>query len=160
MALTKKGKWWHAASAADLDEYLLKHVPGRLRRGKQYRVAHCRCGACKGEAFDLFLDDAERALRVCTACEGEHPVCDLDKKFDMVSAGEIVCTCMYSECEVAVGFCLAPVKSAKAAAGRPAEPAVTYLYVAGRCTHCGLCGVYAEWPAAGSFPIEDWCASA
>ena len=106
MALKKKGDWWHASSAKDLDAYLLRHVLGRHCRGAPHRVTHACCAGCGAGRFDLFIDDGERILRVCTACKAEHKVCDLDGKCDPGSAGEIVCTCMYSECGVAVGFAL------------------------------------------------------
>src|SRR5687768_6818704 len=100
MALKKKGDWWHASAAADVDQYLLRHVLGRHCRGVPHRVTHARCANCGGGKFDLFIDDGERILRACTGCKAEHKVCDLDGRCDAASAGEIVCTCMYSECEV------------------------------------------------------------
>src|SRR5690242_12263656 len=106
MTLKKKGKWLYASTAADLDQYFLKHVLGRHCDGVPHRVTHAKCAGCGATAFDLFKDDGERIQRICTACKAEHNVCDLDGKCDADSAGEIVCTCMYSECEVAVGFAL------------------------------------------------------
>src|SRR5262245_57081596 len=106
MAVKKKGDWWHASTPEDLDQYLPPHGLGRHCRSVPHRVAHARCAGCGAGKFDLFIDDGERILRVCTACHAEHKVCDLDGKCDTGSAGEIVCTCMYSECEVAVGFAL------------------------------------------------------
>jgi hypothetical protein len=159
MPLKKRGKWWHAGSAADLDEFLLKKVLGPLQRRKEHRVAHAECAACGKRAFDLFTDHSSHVLRVCTACGGEHRVCDPGEDFDEESAGEIVCTCMYSECEIAVGFALTPVATNDAKTGERAEPSVTYLYVAGRCTHCGLCGVYGEWRVRRAFPFREWAGS-
>jgi hypothetical protein len=78
----------------------------------------------------------------------------LDKRFDDESAGEIVCTCMYSECEVAVGFSLSEPPN-----GDPESASVGYLYVAGRCQECGLCGVYGEWPPDGDFPYRQFVQS-
>jgi hypothetical protein len=151
MALKKKGDWWHAATAADLDQYLLRHVLGRHCRGVPHRVAHARCAACGAGKFDLFTDEGERVLRVCTACEAEHWVCNLDGKGDPESAGEIVCTCMNSECEVAVGFALMDPPEG----GTEEDGPVGHLYVAGRCTECGLCGVYSEWGPVGDFTFPE-----
>jgi hypothetical protein len=148
MALKKKGEWWHASTAEDLDQYLLRHVLGRHRRGVPHRVTHARCKECAAARFDLFIDRRQRILRVCTACESEHKICDLDRKCDVDSAGEIVCDCMYSGCEVAIGFAL------KHPSEREEGP-VAYLYVAGRCTECGLCGVYSEWSPEGDFSFAE-----
>ena len=149
MSLKKKGHWWHASTAFDLDEYLLRYVLGKHCRGVEHRVTHARCTGCGGGAFDLFVDEGSRILRACTACESEQRVCDLDQKYDADSAGEIVCTCMYSECEVAVGFALMDPEP-----GEEQGP-VGHLYVAGRCTHCGLCGVYGEWSPDGDFSFSE-----
>ncbi|MBY0231453.1 MAG: hypothetical protein K2W96_19385 [Gemmataceae bacterium] len=143
MALKKKGGWWHGDTPADLASYLLKHVLGRHCRGVPHRVAHAQCTKCSAAKFDLFTDDAERVLRVCTACEAEHEVCDPDKKCDAKSASEIVCECMYSECEVAVGFALMD------------DDSVGHLYVAARCTECGRCAVASEWSPKGEFLFAE-----
>jgi hypothetical protein len=97
-----------------------------------------------------------RILRACNTCQAEHKVCDLDGKFDADTAGEIVCTCMYSECERAVGFALMdPPKD-----GAEEDGPVGYLYVAGRCTECGLCGVYSEWSPEGDYTFAEMAGSA
>jgi hypothetical protein len=155
MALKKKGDRWHASTAADLDQYLLRHVLGRHCRGVPHRVARARCASCGADKFDLFVDDGERVLRVCTGCKAKHKVCDLDGKCDAGSAGEIVCTCMYSECEVTVGFALMDPPDGGAEADGP----VGYLYVAGRCTECGLCGVYGEWSPEGDYSLPEMAES-
>lgn len=147
MPLKKKGKWWQATTAADLDEYLLRHVLGKHCRGVPHRVVHARCAKCGADKFDLFIDEGERILRVCTGCQAERKVCDVDKRYDPKSVGEIVCTCMYSECEVAVGFALMNPPDGGAEEDGP----VGHLYVAGRCTECGLCGVYSEWGPEGDY---------
>jgi hypothetical protein len=152
MGLKKKGSWWHATTAADLDQYLLRYVLGRHCKGVEHRVTHARCASCGAGAFDLFVDDRSRILRICTACKSEHKICDADRRCDRGSAGEIVCTCMYSECEVAVGFALMEP-------GPREEGPVGYLYVAGRCTECGLCGVYSEWSPEGDFSFSEMAKS-
>jgi hypothetical protein len=156
MGLRKEGDWWHAESAGDLDEYLLKHVLGKHKKTMAHHVTHAKCGSCAGTVFDLFTDDAERVVRVCAGCEAEHPICDLDRTFEMDSAGEIVCSCMYSQCEVAVGFCFSVPKGRKSKTGAKPEAVMKYLYVAGRCVECGLCGVYTEWSAPAVFPASAW----
>ncbi|CEF49297.1 unnamed protein product [uncultured bacterium] len=153
MALKKKGNWWHASTAEYLDQYLLRHVLGRHCHGVPHQVTHARCAGCGAGAFDLFVDDGERVLRVCTACKAEHKVCDLDRKCDADSAGEIVCSCMYSECEVAVGFALMDPPEGEE------EGPVGHLYVAGQCTECGLCGVYSEWSPEGDYPFAEMAKS-
>ncbi len=92
-------------------------------------------------------------MRICTSCHAEHNVCNLDKKFDSKTAGEIVCTCMFSECEVAVGLAL--MDADEGMSGGP----VGHLYVAGRCTECGLCGVYSEWPPEGEYSFPEMAES-
>ena len=104
-------------------------------------------------AFDLFTDKGGWVQRNCTACQAEHNVCDLDTKYDDKTAGEIVCTCMFSECEVAVGFALMDPGEGKS------EGPVGHLYVAGRCTECGLCGVYSEWSPEGDYSFEQMAGS-
>jgi hypothetical protein len=151
MTLKNKGGWWHASTAADLDQYLLRYVLGKHCRGVPHRVTHARCMGCGAATFDLFIDDGERILRVCTGCEAEHKVCDLDVKCDAGSAGEIVCTCMYSECEVAVGFALMDPEEG----GTEEEGPVGHLYVAGRSAECGLCGIYSEWSPEGDFRFPE-----
>jgi hypothetical protein len=151
MVLKRKGDWWHASTAADLDQYLLRRVLGRHCRGVPHRVAHARCADCGAGKFDLFINDGERILRVCTACQGEHKVCDLDGECATGSTGEIVCTCMSSECEVAVGFALMDPPEGGAVEDGP----VGHLYVAGRCTECGLCGVYSEWSPEGDYTFPE-----
>ena len=153
MSLKKKGDWWYASTAEDLDRYLLRHVLGRHCNGVEHRVTQARCSNCGALAFDLFVDQASRILRVCTACESDRKVCDLDQQFDSESSGEIVCTCMYSECEVAVGFALMEPHSGET------DGPVGHLYVAGRCTECGLCGVYAEWSPDGEFSYAEMAKS-
>jgi hypothetical protein len=159
MALRKRGTWWHADGADDLGEYLLKHVLGRHKKSLAHHVTHARC-ACGGTVFDLFTDATDRIMRTCASCKADHPICDLDRTFDPDSAGEIVCSCMYSRCEVAVGFGFSVPKTAKTKtkvnAAAQSEPEMKYLYVAGRCVECGLCGVYTEWSAPKSFPASAW----
>ena len=151
MPLKKKGNRWQGSSATDLDEYLLRRVLGRHCSGAPHRVVHARCESCRAGKFLLFVDDGERILRVCTVCQAEHKVCDLDGKYDAETAGEIVCPCMYSECEVAIGFALMEPPEG----GAEDDGEVCHLYVAGRCTQCGLCGVYSEWGPEGDFPFPN-----
>ena len=155
MVLKKKGKWWHASSGEDLDEYLLRYVLGRHCDGVPHRVTHARCAVCGASKFDLYIDEGERIQRICTECEEEHNICDLDGQWEEDSAGEIVCTCMYSECEVAVGFAL---MDAPEGCKEEAGP-VCHLYVAGRCTECGLCGVYSEWSPEGDYTFPEMAKS-
>jgi hypothetical protein len=151
VALTKRGKWRYADSAADLDDYLLRHVLGQLRRGRgrEHQVVHARCSGCGGGRFDLFTDEsggrATQALRVCTSCRAEHFICDPEGRGNPAAVGEIVCVCCCSEVEVAAGFSVEKVRGDDPKTGEVLVPAVRYLWVAGRCTHCGCVGVYAEW---------------
>ena len=149
MSLKKSGEWWRGSTAADLELYLLRHVLGRHCRGVDHRVAHACCTNCAGGQFALFIDGGGRIVRVCAECETEHKMCDLDQQCDADSAGEIVCTCMFAECETAVGFALMDPSS------EGAEGPVGHLYVAGRCTECGLCGVYGEWSPQGDFCFSE-----
>jgi hypothetical protein len=160
MPLTKRDTWWHAGSEADLDEYLVKHVLKVHRRGRTYHVSHATCPACSSRAFNLYTDRRDRVMRECTGCKAMHNVCDLDEGFDMGSAGEKVCPCCYSECEVAVGFAYRAGKVTDAKTRAASPDVVEYLYVAGRCTRCGLCGVYGEWAAKRGIPAAEWFASA
>lgn len=149
MTLEKSGNWWRAATAADLDEYLLKHVLERHCNGVAHRVTHAVCSGCGSTIFDLFKDDGDRIERVCTMCQSGHKICNLDGKFDVDSADEIVCDCMYSECEVAVGFALMESPTGGT------DGFVAHLYVAGRCTECGNCGVYGEWGPDGDYLFPE-----
>lgn len=151
MTLKRRGKWWHASSAADLDEYLLRHVLGRHCDDLPHRVTHAVCAGCSGTTFDLFKDPGDRIVRICTACKTEHNVCDIDEMCDADSAREIVCTCMYSECEIAVGFALMDPPEG----GTEEDGPVGHLYVAGRCIECGLCGVYSEWGPEGDYTFPE-----
>jgi hypothetical protein len=155
MALKKEGDRWHASTVDDLDDYLLRHVLGLHFREVPHMVTHAHCAGCGAATFDLFVDDGERILRVCTACEAEHKICDLDGKCNPGSAGEIVCICMYSECEVAVGFALMDTQEGSPNEERP----VGHLYVGGRCTKCGLCGIYSEWSPQGDFRFQKMAKS-
>lgn len=154
MGLRKQGDRWHAERADDLDEYLLK-VTARNKRGMIPHVIHAKC-ACGGSVFTTFTDDAERLLRVCSACEAEHAVCDLDEVFDLDSASEIVCECMWGECEIAVGFCFSESVQRKPRSGKRSTMLMKYLYVATRCTDCGRCAVCAEWDTRMTFPASAW----
>jgi hypothetical protein len=146
MALERRGKWWYADSADDLDEYLLEQVLGRHQKGRPHHVVHARCAECNHTAFDLYGDESSRILRICTACKAQHAVCDPAGDLDMDSTGEIACTCCYTEVEVAVGYAHALVRTSDEKTGRDERvPAPRYVYVAGRCTHCGCSGVYGEW---------------
>jgi hypothetical protein len=58
---------------------------------------------------------------------------------------------MYSECEVAVGFALMDPPKGSAEEDGP----VGHLYVGGRCTECGLCGVYSEWGPEGDYTFPE-----
>ncbi len=150
MALKKKGVWSHGTNANDLDPYLLRHVLKRHCQGVPHHVTHSVCSGCAATAFDLFIDKAMHIVRTCTACKIDHMICDLDRKCDPDSASEIICSCMYSECEVAVGFALMD------------NGTVGHLYVAGCCTECGLCGVYSvysEWSPEGDFPFPNMAKS-
>jgi hypothetical protein len=151
MALNKQGGWWYASNTADLDQYLRRQVLAKHCRDVPHRVTFARCAHCEAGQFDLFIDQGERILRVCTKCQAEHPVCDLDGKFDITSSGEIVCRCMFSECEVAVGFALMDPPEG----GTEEDGPVGHLYVAGRCTECGQCGVYGEWGPDGDFTFAE-----
>ncbi len=137
----------------DLDEYLLRGVLRRRCRRAENRIVQARC-ECGSDRFELYIDDQTRVLRICSSCKLGWAVCDLDHQLEIDGVGEIVCPCMWSECQVAIGFCLAEHPDVEPD-GRP-EGAVSYLYVAGRCTDCGDCGLYSEWAPNDRFPFEEW----
>jgi hypothetical protein len=66
MPLKKKGKWWHATTAADLDEYLLRYVLGKhCRQGgmpTRYSGWACEFQGHSGEGFGLTACPRPRAV--------------------------------------------------------------------------------------------------
>lgn len=153
MNLEKRDDWWHGSPSEDLATYLLRHVLEVQCDGVEHRVVPARCANCGSGTFDLFIANGSRIVRGCTSCKTQAPVCDLDGRCRPQLAHEIVCTCMFSECEVALGLALMDAEPGKG------EGPVGYLYVAGRCAECGAIGVYGEWSPDGDFSFTDMASS-
>ena len=99
-----------------------------------HHAADARC-ACGGRTFELAIDDGEGvALRVCRACGHEHWIGDSADFLDDAELEACECLCGESAFEVTLGVSL-----------YPGAEAVRWLYVAARCSSCGLLGVYGDW---------------
>jgi hypothetical protein len=116
-----------------------------------HRVVHARCAVCGGAIFQLFVDEAEYAKRLCFTddCPDEdgHFICDCEDSFDDDTEQWCVCPCRNDTFEIAVGFShtlVATHAGAERKSGK-VRPEVDWVYVACRCVECGLVGLYTDW---------------
>jgi len=132
MTLRKRGKYWYGDSQADIRDELTRY--GKLNEyvPTQFADARCQCG---GTQFRLRMDENEgAAVRICTACGGEHPIGDSGEYLDDAELEEHGCVCSEDAFEITVGVSL-----------YDGSDDVRWLYVGCRCSACGLTGCYGDW---------------
>lgn len=134
MVMERRGEWWYATSADDLDEYL------RAATSDGYavrRVVPATCAACAGGVFSVCVDDEQGySERTCAACGDRFEMLDSADYEDESEAGDAECLCGEDRFDVAAGF---------AFFGDDESGEVRWVSVALRCVVCGLMGVYADW---------------
>jgi hypothetical protein len=132
MALRKRGKWWYGDSQADIRDELTRQ--GKLNEYVPTQFADAKC-SCSSTTFRLRLDDNEgAAVRVCSACGGEHPIGGSDEYLEDAELQEAACVCGKGLFEITVGVSL-----------YDDSDDVRWLYLGCRCPACGLTGCYGDW---------------
>jgi hypothetical protein len=132
MALHKRGKYWYGDAQDDLHPELLRYSKVNGYVVDHYADAVCTCG---GQRFWVGFDEVQgAAVRVCTACEKEHPIGDSADYLDEAELQGAECVCGAHAFEITVGVSLY----------RESED-VRWLYLGLRCVQCGLLGCYADW---------------
>lgn len=130
--IDRSGKWWRGDDSGDLGEYL-----GQFSAAAGYpatRITASRCSGCGGAEFSVELDaDDGGAQRRCTACGAVAFIGDSAEHWGDAEPAQAACPCGGERFEVCVGFALRD------------DGDVRWIYVAARCTACGILGVYADW---------------
>ena len=129
--IDKSGKYWKGEGFDDLADFV------RQFTGKQYpaeRVIHSTCSSCGKSAFTLKLDGEEGcAERRCVECGQTAFIGDSEEFWSDAQPGDAACPCGHGIFEIGVGFALHP------------DGDVRWNTVGGRCTTCGILGVYVDW---------------
>ncbi len=121
-----------ATPAEELDAYLRAWNAYPV---SEVRSARCVCGR---DEFQVEVDTNEGgARRTCVACKHRHYLCDSEENWDEDDGepDECACPCTNETFQLAVGF----------AFYADSIDDMKWLYIALRCTACGLAGVYADW---------------
>jgi hypothetical protein len=132
MALRKRGKYRYGDSQSDIRAELL-----RYSKAAAYPVDHfadCVCG-CGAVHFRLKLDEEQgAAVRVCVACDDEHPIGDSGDFLEEAELEECACPCGGASFEVTAAVSL-----------YEGSEDVRWFYVGCRCPACGLTACYGDW---------------
>jgi hypothetical protein len=129
--IDRSGEWWTGQDFADLTGYLIEFTAGSDPAG---RIERSECDACRGTTFRLQLDDDEGcAQRTCTACSGSAFIGDSEEYWADADPGEAACPCGGDQFELGVAFSLRD------------DGDVRWITIGGRCTDCGVLGVYTDW---------------
>jgi hypothetical protein len=129
--IERSGERWSGDDFGDLTRYLTEFT---ARIDPAGRIARSECGTCGGTNFGLQLDDDEGcARRTCTGCGTSAFIGDSAEYWEDAEPGEATCPCGATEFEVGVAFSLRD------------DGEVSWITVGGRCTSCGLLGVYTDW---------------
>lgn len=132
MALTKRGKWHYGESAADLRTLLIQVGKANGYEAHHFAEPVCSCGST---VFKLFLDDESGcAVRVCAACDDEHPVGDSADFLDEAELEQAQCPCEQEVFELCVAVSL-----------YEDSDDVRWLYLGCRCPACGVTELYGDW---------------
>jgi hypothetical protein len=132
MALKKRGKYRYGDNQADIRVEIIRYRKVNGYVAHHFADAACKCG---GATFRLALDDDEgAAVRICVACQTEHPIGDSDEFLEDAELGECACPCGGEEFEITVGVSL-----------YDDSDDVRWLYVGCRCRKCGLTAVFGDW---------------
>jgi hypothetical protein len=132
MALAKRGNHWYGDFQADIRTELLRYSEHNGYPAQHFADSECQCGSRR---FRLRIDDTEgAALRVCTACGGEHLMGDSAEYVAVSELEECVCPCEGDSFEITSGVSL-----------YQGSEDVRWLYVGCRCPACGLTACYGDW---------------
>lgn len=132
MALTKRGKFRYGDNREDIRAEIIRYSEKNEYVAQHFADAVCKCG---GQLFHVQLDDNEGvAIRVCVACNQEHPIGDSAEYLDDAEPGQCACPCGQETFEVTVGVSL-----------YDESEDVRWLYLGFRCPACGLTAVYGDW---------------
>ena len=132
MALKKEGDQWYGETQADIQTELIRYSTLNGYLAQHFANAICTCGR---RTFGMLLDETEgAAVRVCTACEDEHPIGDSEDYLEDAEFEECQCLCGEAAFEITVGVAL-----------YPDSEDVRWVYIGCRCSECGLTGCYGDW---------------
>jgi hypothetical protein len=132
MALQKRGEYDYGDSQSDIREEITRYSKANKYGANDFADAECSCG---GKSFRLLLDDAEgAAIRICSACSGEHPIGDSEEYLAGAALEECACPCGSEQFEITVGVSL-----------YDGSEDVRWLYLGCRCVRCGMVAVYGDW---------------
>jgi hypothetical protein len=131
MAVHRRQDSLFADSQSDLPE-VLRDFSEDGYPATHFADASCSCG-CR--TFQLAVDDdAGVAIRTCTQCGNEQPICDSGEYLDEAELQYCQCLCDSQVFEITVGVAL-----------YADSEDVRWLYVGCRCPACGLSGCYGDW---------------
>jgi hypothetical protein len=132
MVLTKKKGHFYGDSHPDIRDRLLTYSRENGYAAEHFADPVCVCG---GQLFNLLIDENEgAAVRVCTACQHEHPMGDSEEFLENAELEECECLCGSGRFELTVGVAL-----------YEGSEDVRWLYIGCRCPACGLTACYADW---------------
>src|ERR1700730_10673971 len=104
MALVKRGNHWYGDGQADVRAELWRYSKQNAYVVHHFADAVCQCG---GRVFRLRLDDLQgAAVRLCVACEDEHPIGDSAEYLGDANLEARECLCGRDDFEITVGVSL------------------------------------------------------
>jgi hypothetical protein len=138
---------WKGTEASDIHEFLTAFSAGGY---PVERVVASRCENCQGSTFALRVDDeAGYADRRCLTCNAMALMLDSVDSAEDAIPEECACPCGGEEFELAVGFAMVDVETARSTAPHEGSGVVTrevkWVSVGARCLRDGALGVYTDW---------------
>jgi len=132
MAIEKRGQHSYGDNQADIRTELITYSKHNAYVAEHFAEAVCVCGH---KTFHLVVDDEEgAAIRICTACEEQHPIGDSKEYLEDAELEECECPCGEEAFEITAGVALYAESND-----------VKWLYLGCRCPACGLTACYADW---------------
>ena len=129
--MEKSDPWWKGETFEDLAEYLRAFTETNY---PAERVDQSGCRACGALSFTLHVDDEQGcAQRRCIGCGLEAFIADSEEWWEDADVADAACLCQSETFEVGVAFSLRE------------DGEIHWVTVGGRCTTCGVLGVYTDW---------------
>lgn len=129
--IDKSGQWWKGEDFNDLSEFITAYS---AQNYPTQRVVQSRCESCGSTRLRLRFDDDEGgAESTCVECGAVRLLLDSEEYWEDADPADASCPCGGEEFEVGVGFSLRD------------DGDVRWVYIGGRCTSCGVLGVFADW---------------
>ena len=128
--IDKSKDFWHGDCADDVIEYLDEYTENAV--GKTVIV---KCTACTLQEFSIKIDEFEGAIEVaCIDCGEKRLLLDSEDAWEECEPEEVTCpVCNKDVYNVGVGFVYRDSGEVK------------WVYIAHRCTGCGVLGSSCDW---------------